>query len=145
MQDRSNESNRTENPAEARRVKSCVDALLALEKVQGTRALCLAMQELDKDDDGFGARKWAALPERRESFLGVYRAFFESQGRAAAEIDKILSTEYPFQVTAEPFPPVEETRLYQLALQVANEPIPEDDDAPPSAAAVALREELDKQ
>lgn len=120
---------------EDERVETCVEALLKLERIHGTRALALAIDEIesvDTDKTGYSERRWAALPEMRERIEHFSRMIAEARGESTYE---------PKPVTAEPLPPIEDTRLYQLAQEVANEPIPEDGDAQPSAAAIALAEE----
>jgi hypothetical protein len=121
MSDRINQSNRTKNPAEDKRVRSCVEALAALERLHGTRALALAIEEIEHDatdTTGYAERHWAAMPE--------VTARMEAFGRAIAEADGTLSTYKPRPVTAEPLPPIEETKLYREALAIAAEPLVDD-------------------
>lgn len=96
------------------RIKSCADALAALERIHGTRALCQGIERFEKDED-FGERRWAAMPERRARMEEYARVIAEADGRECPELTR--------PVTATPFPPVEETRLYKLAQEVANEPL----------------------
>lgn len=102
-----------------KRIDHVISALAALERTHGTRNFGLALKEFQGEED-YRDRYWAAMPEFRAR---------------CAEYDKILKQELGGDgfkmltrpVTAEPYPPVELSKVYKVAREVANEPIPEDE------------------
>lgn len=98
-----------------KRIKSCADALAALERIHGTRALAQGIEQFEHDKD-YRERFWAAMPERRDRMARLAEECKQRDGITDEDYQALTRP-----VTAEPLPPVDMATVIRVAREVADE------------------------